>query len=93
MREIVENIFPRGNVDTHIAPFFSRNFCQTPFHQRFTRGYDLHHGGMPGVKIALDQPDQGRCFHGGEEMAKEALLGALERGARRGFGLPVQCAV
>ena len=44
----------------------------------------------PSAQIALDRADQRRRLHRREQMAEEALLGALEGGARGGLGLRVQ---
>ena len=44
----------------------------------------------PAVKIALDGCDQRRRLHRRDQMVEEALLGALEGGARGGLGLRVQ---
>ena len=45
---------------------------------------------MAGLEIGLDRPDQRGAFHGGQEMAEEALLGALESRQRGGLGILVQ---
>ena len=44
----------------------------------------------PAVKIALDRGDQRRRLHRGDQVVEEALLGALERRARRRLGLAVE---
>ena len=46
---------------------------------------------MAGLKIGLHGPDQGGAFHGGQEMAEEALLRSLESRQRGGLGVLVQC--
>ena len=45
---------------------------------------------MACCQIGVDSGDQGGGFHGGQQMAEEALLGGLEGRARGGLGLPVQ---
>ena len=45
---------------------------------------------MAGLEIGLDRPDQRGAFHGGQEMAEEALLGALESRQRGGLAILVQ---
>ena len=35
MGEVVENIFARRDVDTHVVPFLGRDLGQAPFHQSF----------------------------------------------------------
>ena len=45
---------------------------------------------MAGLEIGLDRPDQRGAFHGGQEMAEEALLGALESRQRGGLGVLVE---
>ena len=44
----------------------------------------------PASRSAAIDRDQGRRLHAGEQMAEEALLGALESRAGGGLGLPVQ---
>ena len=39
--------------------------------------------GMAGLEIGLDGADQRGAFHGGQEMAEEALLGPLESATAR----------
>ena len=45
---------------------------------------------MAGSEIAIDRFDQRRRLHRGDQVIEETLLGALEGGARGGFGLGVQ---
>jgi len=78
MGEIVEDIFPRRDVDAHVVPFLGRDFCQAPFHQGFAGRHDLDDGGVPVDQVLLDGADQRRGLHAGQEMTEEALLGALE---------------
>ena len=82
VRQVVENVFARRDVDLDITPFLGRNLRQATFHQGFAGGDDLDDGGVAGFKIALDRRNQRRCLHGGDEMIEEALLGALEGGSR-----------
>ncbi len=93
MGEVVEDIFSRRDVHPNVVPLLGRDLGQSPFHQRLAGGDDLHDGGMARVEVGLDRPDQGRRLHAGQEMAEEALLGALEGRARGGLGLPVQRAI
>ena len=58
--------------------------------KRFVGGDELHHRRPPGVEIGLDGTDQARALHGGEEMAEEALLGALEGRERGRLGVAVE---
>ena len=46
--------------------------------------------GMAGFEIGLHGADQRGAFHGGQEMAEETLLGALEGRERGGFGVLVE---
>ncbi len=90
VREVVENVFPRGEVDLDVAPFGCRDEAEPSLHQRLAGRDDLDHRRMPFGEVPLDRADQRRRFHRGEEMAEEALLGALEGGARRGLRLAIQ---
>jgi hypothetical protein len=92
MGEVVQDIFPRRDVDANVVPFLGRDLGQAAFHQRLAGRDDLDDGGVA-LQIALDRPDQRRRLHAGEQMAEEALLGALEGRAGGGLGLPVQRAV
>src|SRR3546814_7614424 len=85
MGEIVEHIFPRGDVDTDVVPLVGRDLRQTALHQRFARRNDLDDGGMALGQIALDGADQGRRLHAGQEMTEETLLGGFERRSGGGF--------
>ncbi len=44
----------------------------------------------PASRSPVIERDQGRRLHAGQQMAKEALFGALEGGTGGGLGLPVQ---
>ena len=90
VRQVVENVFARRDVDLHVAPFLGRNLGQAPLHQRLAGGDDLDDGGMAGFEIALDRGDQRRGLHRGDEVIEEALLGALEGRAGGRLGLAVQ---
>ena len=78
MGEIVEHKFTGREIDGEIVPFRGRYLRDPPFHQRFVGGDELHHRRAPGVEIGLDGTDEARALHGGQQMAEEALLGALE---------------
>src|SRR3546814_2231119 len=43
VREIIEHIFARGDVDRHIAPLVRRNLGEPALLQRFPGRYDLDH--------------------------------------------------
>ncbi len=58
VRQIVQHIFPRRNVDLDVAPFLCRDFGKATLHQRLTGRNDLDHGGMAVSQIALDGRDQ-----------------------------------
>ena len=90
MGEVVENVFARRDVDLHVAPFLGRDLGKPALHQRFAGGDDLDDGGMARLQIALDRADQRGRLHRGDEVIEEALLGALEGGARGGLRLRVQ---
>ena len=90
MRQIIQHVFARRDVDADVAPFLGRYFGEATLHQRLAGGYDLDDRGMAFGNIALDRADQRRRLHAGEQVAEEALLGALERRTRRRLRLPVQ---
>ena len=46
VREIIEDIFARRDVDLDIAPFLGRDFGEAALHQRFAGRDDLDDGGM-----------------------------------------------
>jgi hypothetical protein len=89
MREIVEHIFARRDVDRNVAPFLRRNFGEAALHQRLAGRDDLDDGRMPGREIAVDGRDQGRGFHRRDQVVEEALLCALEGRTRGGLRLRV----
>ena len=93
MRQIVEHIFARRDVDLHIAPLLGRNVGEPAFHQCFAGGDDLNDSGVAGVEIALDRFDQRRGLHRGDQVREEALLRGFEGRARGGLRLRIQCAV
>ena len=88
--EELDHGLPRREVDGEVVPFRSRNLGDAPFHQRLAGRDQLDHGGPPGVEIGLDRADQAGALHGGQQMAEEALLGALEGRHGCGLGVPVQ---
>ena len=90
VRQIVQHIFARRDVDLDVAPFLGRDFGKPALHQRLAGRDDLDDGGMARAKIALDGRDQRRRLHRRDEVIEEALLGALEGRARGGLGLRVQ---
>ena len=90
VREIIEHVFARRDVDLDVAPFLGRDLGEAALHQRLAGRDDLDDGGMAGLEIALDRADQRRRLHRGDEMIEEALLGAFEGRAGGGLGLGVQ---
>ena len=79
----VEHVLPGREVDGEVVPFGRRDLGDAALHQRLAGGDQLHHGGAALVEVRLDGADQRGALHGGEQVAEEALLGALE-GAERG---------
>src|SRR3546814_19268743 len=61
--------------------------------QRFAGRDDLDHRRMARIDVARNARDRARRLHRGDEMIEEALLGALERRARRRFRLRVERAM
>ncbi len=93
VRQIIEHIFARRDVDLHIAPLLGRNVGEPAFHQRFAGRDDLDDSGMAGVEVALDRLDQRRGLHRGDQVREEALLRGFEGGACGGLRLRIQRAV
>ena len=93
-RECVGQIFqarlPRRQVDGDVVPFRDGDLGDAPVQQSLAGGDQLDDAGMAGLEIGLDRPDQRGAFHGGQEMAEEALLGALESRQRGGLGILVE---
>ena len=81
---------PRGEVDGEVVPFGGRDLGDAPLHQRLAGRDQLDDGGPPRSEVGLDRADQARALHCREQMAEEALLGALEGRHGRGLGVPVQ---
>ena len=90
MRQIIQNVLARRDIDLHIAPFLCGDFRKAALHQRLAGRYDLDNGGMAVGQIAINGFDQRRRLHRGDQVIEETLLGALESGTRGGFGLGVQ---
>src|SRR5207249_553389 len=92
VRQVIENVFARRDVDLHVAPFLGWDLGEAPLHQRLAGRDDLDDGGMAGFEIALDRTDQCRGLHRGEEVKKRCLaLSKAERAADLAwrFSVPV----
>ena len=85
MFEIVEDVFPRGDVDLNVGPFLGRDFREPSLRQGRAGGDELNHAGVPRLEVGLDRRDQRRRLHRRDQVIEESLLGALERGTRGGF--------
>ncbi len=90
VRQIIQHIFARRDVDLDIAPFLGRDFGKAALHQRLAGRNDLDHRGMAVPEIALDGCDQRRRLHRRDEMVEETLFCRFERGPGRGFCLRVE---
>src|SRR5882672_6573338 len=90
MGEIVEHVLARGDVDLDVAPILGLNLREPTLHESLAGRDDLDHGGVARAEIVLDRADQRGRLHRGQEVAEEALLGALEGGTRGGLGLRVE---
>ena len=90
VRQIIQHVFARRDVDLNVAPFLGRNLGKPALHQRLAGRDDLDDGGMASRQIALDGGDQRGRLHRRDQMVEETLLGALEGRPRGGFGLRVQ---
>ena len=90
MGEEFDDGFARGEVHREVVPFRCRDLGDAPFHERLAGRDELDDRRPAGIEIGLDRADQARALHGGQQVAEEALLRALE-GAHRGrLGIPVQ---
>ncbi len=78
VRQVVEHILARRNIDLDVAPLLGGNVGQPAFHQGLAGRHDLNDRGMAGLKVALDRADQGRRLHRGDQVREEALLGGFE---------------
>ena len=87
--EEVEHVFARREVDREVVPLGGGDLRDAAFHQRLAGGDELDDGGAPLLEVGLDRADRGRALHRGEQVAEEALLGALEGGHGRGLGVSV----
>ena len=87
--EIVEDVFPRRDVDRKIRPFRSRDLGQAAVEQGLVGRHDLQDAGVALLEIARDRGDQGRTFHRRQQMVEESLLVRFKGRARRGLGIPV----
>ena len=90
MGEELDDGLARGEVHVDVVPLGCRDLGDAPLHQRFPGGDELHDGGTALFKVGLDRADQRGAFHGREQVPEEPLLGALERGHRRGLGVAVK---
>ena len=90
VREEVEHVLARGEIDGEVVPLRGRNFRDAPFGQRLAGRDELHHRRAPRFEVGLDGADEGRALHAGEQMPEEPLLRALERGIGGGLGVAVE---
>ena len=88
--QILQARLPWRQVDGDVFPFRDGDIGDAPVQQRLAGGDQLDDAGMAGLEIGFYGPDQRGAFHGGQEMAEEALLGALESRQRGGLGVLVQ---
>ncbi len=78
VRQVVEHVLARRDIDLDVAPFLGRDVGKPPLHQRLAGGDDLDDGGMAGIEVALDRRDQRRRLHRGDQVREEPLLGGFE---------------
>ena len=90
MRKVGQNRVSRSDIDEDVSPLLGGDVGEPPLHQRLAGGDELHHGGVSGLQVALDALDQRRRLHRGDQVVEEALLCALEGGARGRLGLGVE---
>src|ERR1700730_18448353 len=83
VRQVVEYVLARRDVDLDVAPILGRDVSQAAFHQGLAGGDDLDDSGMFGLEVTLDRPDQRRRLHRGDQVREEALLGGLKGRAGR----------
>ena len=68
VRQIVEHVLARRDVDLYVAPLLGWNFGKPTLQKRFASGDDLNDGGMSVLEVALDPSDQGRRLHRGDQV-------------------------
>ena len=88
--QIFEARLPRRQVDGDVVPFRDGDVGDASVQQGLAGGDQLDDAGMAGLKIGLHGPDQRGAFHGGQEMAEETLLRALEGRQRGGLRVLVE---
>ena len=86
----VEHVLAGRQVDGEVVPLGGRDLGDAALHQGLAGGDQLHDGGAPLVQVRLDGADQRGAFHGSQQVAEEALLGALEGADCGGFRVLVE---
>ena len=90
VHQVGEDRVPRGEVDVEVVPLRGRDVGNAAFHQRLAGGDQLHDRRPPRREVGIDGADGRGALHSGQQMAEEALLGALEGRQCRRLGVPVQ---
>ena len=90
VRQEIQHVLARREVDGEVVPFGRGNLGDAALHQRLAGGDQLHHGGAALLHVRLDGADQRGALHRGQEVAEEALLGALEGRQRGRLRVPVE---
>ena len=75
-----EDAVPGRQVDIEVVPFRGRDLGDAPLHQRFAGRDQLDDRRPSASEVGLDGADQRGALHAGQQVAEEALLGALEGG-------------
>ena len=57
VRQIIQNVLARRDVDLDVAPFLGRDFGKPALHQCFAGRDDLDDGGMAGHQVAIHRFD------------------------------------
>ena len=86
----IEDVLAGREIDGEVVPFRGGDLGDAPLHQRLAGGDELDDGRPPLLHVRLDGADQRGALHRGQQVAEEALLGALEGRQRGGLRVPVE---
>ena len=90
VHQVGQDRVPRGEVDVEVVPLGGRNVGDAALHQGLAGGDELHDRRPARGEVGVDGADGRGALHAGQQMAEEALLGALEGAQCRRLGVPVQ---
>ena len=88
--EVVEDVLARGQVHAQVVPLGGGELGQAPLEQRLPGRDELDDAGAARLQVRLHRPEERGALHGDQQMAEEALLGALEGRERGGLRVAVE---